>query len=288
MILKIKKFLDVYAENIKKRQNIQEGVKVLVPTDKSSESNDLYVKNFDINHLKDELTDFLDEINKIRENQLKTLRKDKQKVEEKNIDFTTKYKILSNRLNIAKNDFSKINNDFNSKNRNKIYSISQTKNLQNKLKSNIEEINKKQRKLYDNLRKYSKGVDKINVTESGYDNDQKINDKTIKLKLNHFKLLKDIETLNSRFVSDKKFNFYLENLGKMIEKNLNITNIKNKKNQEILISKQIKLENLKKDIRSKYEQYDNLNKTFSKLTNINNEYNGVLKSLEDSVKLMKK
>ena len=44
--------------------------------------------------------------------------------------------------------------------------------------------------------------------------------------------------------------------------------------QDNLINKQIKLENLKKNIKFKYETYDNLNKTFSKLKDIKHEYNG--------------
>jgi hypothetical protein len=110
----------------------------------------------------------------------------------------------------------------------------------------------------------------------------------MKLKLQHFKILKDIETMKSRYDSDKKLNFYLENLNNLIVKNQNMTNMKNKKMQESLISKQVKLENLRKTIKVKYDTYDNLNKTFSKLSNINKQYNEVLKTLEDSMKILKK
>jgi hypothetical protein len=67
MILKIKNFLDVLAENIKKRQNFQEGTKLIV-TDTRENINDntnVYVKKFDLGMLKDELSLFLEDLNKI-------------------------------------------------------------------------------------------------------------------------------------------------------------------------------------------------------------------------------
>ena len=93
----------------------------------------------------------------------------------------------------------------------------------------MEEVNKKNKIQYENLRNYDKQVQKVNVTENIFENDIKNSDKLIKLKLQNFKILNDIESVKSRFVSDQKFNFYLENLDNLINKNLNGTNLKNNK-----------------------------------------------------------
>ena len=177
--------------------------------------------------------------------------------------------------------FSKIKNDFNSKYRNKVYLISENRNLQSKNKKSIEDVKKKNDKLYDNLRKLDKDLLKLNVTENIWETDLKNSDEMTKLEIKNFNIQNNIDSLKNRFVSDEKFNFYFENLKSLIGKNLNVSNYKNKKVrfnlnqiQDNLINKQIKLENLKKNIKFKYETYDNLNKTFSKLKDIKHEYNG--------------
>jgi len=289
MIMQMRKFLDVYAERLKKNQNRKEAYKLLLPSGRGGghESKVKFSENFDLKSLKEEIESFLETLNKIREKQLKSMREEKQNVEEKNIDLSTKFKILSNRMNIFKNDFSKIKTDYNNKNHDKIYLISESKNLETKNTNNMDEISQKSKSLYQKLRKFDKEVNKFNVTDSVLENDLENVDKLTKLQLQSYKIENDMDSLNSRIISDQKFNFYLENLNNLINKNLNITNAKNKKLQDSIINKQVKLENLKKDIKFKYETYESLNKTFARLEGVHNEYTDVLKNMEETLNSLK-
>ena len=111
MVMKMKKFLDVYTEQLKKNQNKKEAYKLIIPAEDDHKSITTYTENFDLKSFKEEIESFIETLNKIvilliiqRENNLKTSREEKQNVEEKNIDLSTKFKILTNRMNIAKND----------------------------------------------------------------------------------------------------------------------------------------------------------------------------------------
>ena len=107
--------------------------------------------------------------------------------------------------------------------------ISENRNLQSKNKKSIDDVKKKNDKLYENLRIFDKDLLKLNMTENIYETDLKNSEKLTKLDIQSFKIQNDIDSLKNRFISDQKFNFYLENLKNLIERNLNVTNYKNKK-----------------------------------------------------------
>ena len=91
--------------------------------------------------------------------------------------------------------FSKIKNDFNSKYRNKVYLISENRNLQSKNKKSIEDVKKKNDKLYDNLRKLDKDLLKLNVTENIWETDLKNSDEMTKLEIKNFNIQNNIDSL---------------------------------------------------------------------------------------------
>ncbi len=87
-------------------------------------------------------------------------------------------------------------------------------------------------KLYKKLRKFDKDLLNVNITKSIYEKDILNSDKLAKINIQEFKISNDKDFLKNKFISDQKFNFYLDNLKNLIEKNLNQTNYKNKKVSE--------------------------------------------------------
>ncbi len=91
-------------------------------------------------------------------------------------------------------------------------------------------------KLYKKLRKFDKDLLKVNITKNVYEKDILNSDKLAKINIQEFKISNDKDFLKNKFISDQKFNFYLDNLKNLIEKNLNQTNYKNKKVSEIIVN----------------------------------------------------
>jgi hypothetical protein len=97
-------------------------------------------------------------------------------------------------------------------------------------------VKNKNDKLYKKLRKFDKDLLKVNITKNVYEKDILNSDKLAKINIQEFKISNDKDFLKNKFISDQKFNFYLDNLKNLIEKNLNQTNYKNKKVSEIIVN----------------------------------------------------
>ena len=61
----------------------------------------MYVEKFDLKEFENNSKNSIEQLISVKERNLNNFREDKQKEEEKNIDFSTKKKIYSSRLNIA-------------------------------------------------------------------------------------------------------------------------------------------------------------------------------------------
>jgi len=67
MVLKMKKFLDVYAARIKKNQNRKNALKIIIPS-KNNKNTAIYSENFSLKGFKDDIERFIDSVNKIVSN----------------------------------------------------------------------------------------------------------------------------------------------------------------------------------------------------------------------------
>jgi hypothetical protein len=108
IVYMIKNFFDEYTENLKKK---------LLTVDKILTNNNTeYITDFNIDDILKNVKAFEEDVMNVNENDLKNLRNDKQTLDEKNIDFETRNKILKNRINIANSEINKITSDYNNKN----------------------------------------------------------------------------------------------------------------------------------------------------------------------------
>ena len=65
MVMKMKKFLDVYTEHLKKTQNRKEAFKLIIPSEDDHKTITTYTENFDLKNFKEELESFIETLNKI-------------------------------------------------------------------------------------------------------------------------------------------------------------------------------------------------------------------------------
>ncbi len=109
VIINIKGIFDNYTNKIK--NTIKQVDKIILNNDE-----EVYVNNFNIEDVIISEQNFLEESKNIRETDLKNFREDEQNLEEKNIDSSTRYKILNSRYNIIQKEIERMKSDFISKN----------------------------------------------------------------------------------------------------------------------------------------------------------------------------
>ena len=283
MIYKMKTFFDNY---YKKSQNHMFDVdKIIQPSKK--ENNIEYVRNFDLNQFLSKGQNYIDENILFLEKDLKNLREEKSILEEKNLDLTTKNKILNSRNNIASNENNKLSNDYNEK-----------KNIMDSNESNINQsIKKSEDLLKENINKleiiinkaknYAEKIKSLTLNEKVFEEDL-----TMQNNLEHL--------INEVFKADFESEFYkihnkrveeytpkIKELEEIFKNSLN--EIKQKKEKlEMNIEKETEsLKEIKSKIKNKLEVFDSLNTTQIQLKNVENSYINTLKSIEETINVMK-
>ena len=103
MIYKIKNFLDVYSKQLQNKR-YKKVSKVYVPTTNKTHNSIQYIETLNLDEVKQDVESFIDFVKKIQEKDMKNKREEKQQLEEKNIDYSTKNKILTSRINLANNE----------------------------------------------------------------------------------------------------------------------------------------------------------------------------------------
>lgn len=269
LIFKMKSFFEQYANKLK--NNIKVATKVILPSD-NEKDNPEYITNFDIEELKRRTQGVLDDINKIREKDLRNYRDEKQQVEEKNIDLMTRNKILNSRMNIADSEKNKLLSDFNDKNNNKNTIIHEIKSHSEKSEKLLDSSVERIKNTDQFMKKFDTAIHGLNLYENIFEDQLNLENKLTDLKLKNYladfedKFYKDSNSTNLNFIQAGKGieSIFEEGLKKIRSQNILVENsIKNK--TEVI-------KKIKNKIEGKYEKFNKLNITNSNLKSIQQKF----------------
>lgn len=285
MIAKMKNFFDSYVNNIKNNIKVVDKIKIL----NNSTENEIYVpaQQFSISDLKHQSENFIEDLIKSSEKDLKNLRNDKQISEEKNIDNITKNKILTSRLNIANNDKNKITNDVNEK-----------INIEKQLTTEIFEADKKLNSYTLNsigklkevdsfLKQYDSKINSLNMLSELFDEDVKQQQNLEQSKINNFKTNFEISFLQKMNKTTLDFVKTLHPLEDLFQSNLKAIKLKTENLKNSIKNKSEILHTLHSRVEDKYKAFDNMNTTESKLSSMKDDYQNILRGLEEEVNMLK-
>jgi hypothetical protein len=287
VIYKMKNFFDTYTENLK--NSVKSVDKLYLPNNSTTDENAVYVSEFDPNSLKRLSQNIVEENNQMREKDLRNIREDKQIVEEKNIDMQTKNKILNSRTNIASSERNKLMNDYGEKNNRKNALESDVKSLKSKLDNLSSDSNSKITQIKMNIKKYDDVINNIPsiLNEKVFEDELKIQNQLEKLGTEIFKSAFESDFYMNHNQTKIDFIIKADTLNKIFANGLNQIKTKNLNLENSIRNKTGIIDKIKKEIEEKYNIFEKMNNTISKLHLIQADYSKALRNADENLNLMK-
>jgi hypothetical protein len=212
----------------------------------------------------------------MKERNLNNFRDDKQKEEEKNIDYGTKKKIYSSRMNIAKTEMGKNQKDLNEKSSQRQFYeqeiTSKAKLSEKLLKENSQNLSN----LKNLLIKFNFISENLNLDKNTFKEELKLDDLKAGFNQKIYKASKEAEFFSEQDASKKSFLNDLENLKNIFNENIKKIKEKNERIESSIQNKTQVYKSIRNEIANRYETVDNLNNTATKLKQMQNEYKSIL------------
>lgn len=211
----------------------------------------------------------------MKERNLNNFREDKQKEEEKNIDYTTKKKIYSSRMNLANTEMGKNQKDLQEKSSQKqIYEqeiISKSKLSESLLNENVKNMSG----LKDLLVKLNFITENLNLDKNTFKEELKLDDLKAGLNQKIYKATKEADFFSEQTLTKKYFLNDLDNLKKNFNKNIEKIKEKNEHIESSIHNKTQIYKRIRNEIANKYDTIENLNNTAIKLKQMQAEYKSI-------------
>lgn len=211
----------------------------------------------------------------MKERNLNNFRDDKQKEEEKNIDYGTKKKIYSSRMNIANTEMGKNQKDLNEKsNQRQFYEqeITSKAKLSEKL---LNENSQNLLNLKDLLIKFNFISENLNLDKNTFKEELKLDDLKAGLNQKIYKASKEAEFFSEQDASKNSFLNDLVNLNNVFNENIKKIKEKNELIESSIQNKTQVYKSIRNEIVNRYETVENLNNTATKLKQMQNEYKSI-------------
>ncbi len=230
------------------------------------------MEKFDLAEFDKNAKDAVEKLIHIKERNLNNFRDEKQKEEEKNIDFTTKKKIYSSRMNIANTEKGKNEKDLNEK-INQMQAYEQEITSKAKLSEKLHDSNgRNMLNLKDLLIKLNFLTENLNLNKNTFKEELQLDDLKAGLDQKIYKASKEAEFFSEQEVNKKGFLKDLENLKDIFNENISKIKDKNELIESSIQNKTEVYKSIRNEIANKYDTVENLNNTATKLKQMQDEY----------------